>query len=179
MCRGFDWFDFVDETEGLKSQDFMWAKYPSDEDIERIGLRGIFISNYFGWNQHEHMKMMVDTYGFEFYSQPFDRTYRKDSNLNDIHDNGIHDYMKFIKFGYGRATDHACRDIRNGELTRAQGIDMVREYDHVIPGDIPRWLEYVGWKRSQFDQEADRFRDPRVWTKTDSGHWIKGQHLGL
>lgn len=173
MCRGYEWSDFVGGEEGLAEQDFVWAKYPTDEEIERIGLRGIFISNYFGWSQLDHLQKMVDLYGFETYDRPFDRTYRKDSNLNDIHDNGIHDYMKYVKFGYGRATDHACRDIRNGVITREQGIEYVREYDHVIPGDIPRWLEYTGWTRSQFDREADRFRDPRVWAKNECGQWIK------
>ena len=119
MCRGYDWFDFTDDglakmgrpelKEGLTAQDFLWAKYPTDEEIERIGLRGIFISNYFGWRQNEHLKKMVELYNFELYDQPFDRTWRRDSNLNDIHDNGVHDYMKFVKFGYGRATDQIGR----------------------------------------------------------------------
>ena len=25
------------------------------------------------------------------------------SNLDDMHENGVHDYLKFVKFGYGRA----------------------------------------------------------------------------
>ena len=172
MCRGYDWFDFVGR-EGLTEQDFLWAKYPTDEEIERVGLRGIFISNYFGWKQLDHLQQMRDLYDFELYDREFDRTYRKDSNLNDVHDNGIHDYMKFIKFGYGRCTDHVCRDIRNGEMNREQGIELVRKYDHVVPGDIPRWLKYVGWTQEQFEQEADRFRDPRVWIKDENGQWIK------
>ncbi len=173
MCRGYDWNDFCEETEGLTAQDFIWAKYPTDEEIDSIGLRGIFISNYFGWNQLDHLQSIIDKYGFEMYDRPFDRTYRLDSNLNDVHDNGIHDYMKYIKFGYGRATDHVCRDIRNGAMTREEGIKLVREYDHVIPGDIARWLAYVDWKRSQFEQVADTFRDKRVWTKDKCGQWVK------
>ena len=34
--------------------------------------------------------------------------------------NRLHQYLKVLKFGYGRATDHACEDIRNGRLTRAE-----------------------------------------------------------
>ena len=74
-----------------------------------------------------------ERYGFEFARQPFERTYRKMSNLDDMHENGIHDYLKFIKFGYGRASDHVSKDIRDGYLTRAEGIDRVRRYDHVKP----------------------------------------------
>jgi N-acetyl sugar amidotransferase len=173
MCRGYDWTDFCEPTEGLTEQDFLWARYPSDEDIERLGLRGLFLSNYFGWNQAVHSRKMVELYGFEHYDRPFDRTYSRDSNLNDIHDNGIHDYMKYVKFGYGRATDHVCRDIRNGILTREQGIERVREYDHVVPGDIARWLEYVGWTRTHMEEVMDRFRDARVWVRDDGGSWHK------
>lgn len=173
MCRGFDWSDFCEETEGLTAQDFIWAKYPTDEEIERLGLRGIFIANYFGWKQNEQLQKMIDLYGFELYDKPFDRTYRRDSDINDIHTHGIHDYMKYVKFGYGRATDHACRDIRNGVMTREEGIAMVKKHDHVVPGDIVRWLEYVGWERKYFDEVADRYRDGRVWVKGASGNWTK------
>lgn len=171
--HGFDWDDFVGEETGLTKQDLMWSMYPTDKEIEEVGVRGIFISNYFGWYQHEHTKLMQEKYGFELGPHPFDRTYQRDSNLNDIHDNGIHDYMKYVKFGYGRATDHACRDIRNGLMTREEGIEMVRNYDHVVPGDIGRWLELVGMKRVEFERIADSFRDPRVWVKDEYGHWLK------
>lgn len=172
LLRGYDWEDFVGE-DGLEEKDLLWAKYPDDADIERLGIRGVFISNYFGWNQNKHTQLMIELYGFEINPLPFDRTYKRDSNLNNIHDNGIHDYMKFVKFGYGRCTDHVCRDIRNGQMTREQGIAFVRQYDHVVPGDIVRWLDYVGMTRTEFEETADRFRDPRVWVRDENGHWIK------
>ena len=172
LLRGFDWPDFVGE-EGLEEKNLLWAQYPDDSEIERVGVRGIFISNYFGWNQDDHTGLMVREYGFEVNALPFDRTYKRDSNLNNIHDNGVHDYMKYVKFGYGRCTDHVCRDIRSGAMTRAQGIELVRQYDHVVPGDLPRWLTYVGMTRVEFDAIADKFRDSRVWAKNEYGHWIK------
>ncbi|MGI9422329.1 MAG: N-acetyl sugar amidotransferase [Hyphomicrobiaceae bacterium] len=172
LLRGFDWDDFIGEEE-LTEQDLLWAMYPDDDQIERVGIRGVFISNYFGWNQNVHTQRMIDDYGFEVNPIPFDRTYKTDSNLNNIHDNGIHDYMKYVKFGYGRCTDHVCRDIRTGKLSRSEGIDLVRQYDHVVPGDLPRWMHYVGMSRNEFEQITDTFRDSRVWVKNEYGHWIK------
>ena len=66
---------------------------------------------------------MIEKYGFKPASEPFERTYRIMSNLDDMHENGIHDYMKYIKFGYGRASDHVCKDIRAGLISREEGID--------------------------------------------------------
>ncbi len=170
--RGYDWHDFVGE-EGLEEKDLLWAQYPDDEVIERHDIRGIYIANYFGWNQTAHGKVMRELYGFEINPLPFDRTFQRDSNLNNIHDNGLHDYMKYVKFGYGRVTDHCCRDIRAGDMTRDEAIHLIRQYEHVLPGDIPRWLDYVGMTRDAFETTADSFRDPRVWARNEYGHWIK------
>jgi hypothetical protein len=90
-----------------------------------------------------------------------------------MHENGVHDYLKYIKFGYGRATDHSCKDIRAGLMTREEGIEMVKKHDHVKSRDLYRWLEYVGMMEEEFDQIADTFRDPRVWRKDAGGNWVR------
>jgi hypothetical protein len=89
-----------------------------------------------------------------------------------MHENGVHDYLKYIKFGYGRCTDHASKDIRAGRLTRAEGIERIRKYDSAKPRDLARWLEYVGMTEGEFDRVADTFRDPRVWWR-EGGSWVK------
>jgi N-acetyl sugar amidotransferase len=181
--RGYEWSDMTDEglaklgrpelAEGLTPGELIPWKYPSDEEIRSVGARGIYISNFFKWEANEHGKMVVEKYGFSGSPQPFERTYRTLSNLDDMHENGIHDYMKFVKFGYGRATDHACKDIRSGQLTRAEAVEIVRRMDHVKSRDLQRWLPYVGMSEAEFDRLADGFRDPRVWWKDAEGRWRK------
>ena len=169
--RGFDW-NYMVGLEDITAQD-MWAyQYPSDKEILDLNLKGIHMSNYVYWEANEHGKLMIDKFNFEVADQPFDRTYRTMSNLDDIHENGVHDYMKYIKLGYGRCTDHATKDIRAEKMSRGQAIDLVRKHDHVKPGDLVRWLEYTEMTEKEFDQIADTFRDPRVWQKKN-GEWIK------
>lgn len=170
--RGFTWRDMIGGEEGLTEDNLIWAKPPGDDELERVGVRGIYIGNFFNWDPNQHAKLMHEKYGFEFARQTFERTYRTMSNLDDMHENGIHDYMKFVKFGYGRASDHAAKDIRQGYMTREQGVEMVRRHDHIKPRDLTRWLDYVGMTESEFDQIADGFRDPRVWRR-DGGRWVK------
>ena len=171
-CRGYDWDDMIDQHLGIKGQDVLWAKYPTDKELEDVGVRGIYLGNFIPWDANEHTKLVIEKYGWETFEGNFDRTYRKFSNLDDMHENGVHDYLKYIKFGYGRASDHASKDIRRGHMTREQGIEMVKKYDHVKPSDLKRWLEYVGMSEEEFDRVCDTFRDPRVWFKSD-GKWAK------
>lgn len=173
-CRGYDWHDMVDPQMGIQEHDLWCYQYPTDEQIEEVGVRGLYFGNYIYWDANEHAKKMVTECGFECYHGEFDRTYRKFSNLDDMHENGAHDYMKYIKFGYGRGTDHVCKDIRSGYITREEGIELVKKYDHVKPRDLThRWLEYVGMSEAEFDRIADTFRDKNVWWKNEKNEWCK------
>jgi N-acetyl sugar amidotransferase len=181
--RGYEWSDMTDAglakmgrpelAEGLTEADLTPWMYPSDEDIKRVGVRGVYISNFFKWEANEHGQLMMEKYGFLPAQTPFERTYRTMSNLDDMHENGMHDYLKFIKFGYGRATDHTCKDIRSGRITREEGVAIVKKMDHIKSRDLVRWLKYVGMPEDEFDRIADTFRDPRVWLKNAAGDWEK------
>jgi len=182
--RGFDWYDFTDEglekkglekfKEGLTKKDLEWAIYPTDEEIFKVGLRGIYLSNYQKWDGNYNAKISREIYGWKEYQGEFQRTYRKISNLDDMHENGAHDYLKFIKFGYGRGSDHSTKDLRLGYISREQGIEYVKKYDHIIPtNDLYRWYEYVGISEDKFNAYADKFRDKRVWKIKNNKWWKK------
>ena len=134
------------------------AFFPSDEEINNLGVRGIYIGNYVKWNGLSNYKLAKNL--VLKFRKKFQRTYRQYSNIDDRYENGLHDYLKFIKFGYGRATDHASRDIRNGLMTRNQGIKMVKKYDSVIPDDLYYWLKYVNISEKLFWKHCDKIRDP-------------------
>ena len=85
--------------------------------------------------------------------------------------------MKFVKFGYGRCSDHVSKDIRSGRLTRKEGIKEVKSRDHIKPKDLHRWLNYVNWTEEKFDKLDDTFRDPRVWW-IENGEWWKNNIWG-
>ncbi|MCA9291922.1 MAG: imidazole glycerol phosphate synthase subunit HisF [Phycisphaerales bacterium] len=173
FARGYEWNYFVG-LDGLAARDLVSYQYPSDAELLALDVRGIYLGNYVYWEANEHTQLMIDEYGWEPSDEPFDRTYRRMSNLDDMHENGVHDYLKYIKFGYGRCTDHVCKDIRAGRMTRAEGLALVRRYDHVKPRDLARWLDYVGMTEAEFDAVADTFRDPRVWRR-ERGTWIRDE----
>lgn len=173
MLRGFEWYDMMnDPQEPLLEKDLLWAKYPSDEQILRAGVRGLYIGNFFPWDPYSHTQLMQEKYAWKAAEKPFERTYRNISNLDDRYENGIHDLLKFIKFGYGRASDHASKDVRTGFMNRAEAVNMVRRYDHIVSSDLYYWLEYTGTTEDEFWRIADTFRDPRVWW-IEAGQWWK------
>ncbi|MBU0766663.1 N-acetyl sugar amidotransferase [Patescibacteria group bacterium] len=144
--------------------------YPSDEEIEDIGVRGIYLANYVEWDARAHTRLMIEKYNFET-ALKRERTHHLYEKLDDIHADGAHDYLKYLKFGYGRATDDASNDIRHGRMTREEGIKIVSQYDHVRPSDLDIWLKFVGMTEEEFLGEIEHLRDPKIWEKDDSGEW--------
>ena len=173
--RGFEWYDML--ASGLREKDMIWAKYPSDEEILEVGVRGLYIGNFFKWDPVKQTELVMRNYDWKQSEKPFERTYRRFSNLDDRYENGIHDLMKFVKFGYGRASDHASKDIKEGYMTREVGVEMVKKYDSVVSSDLSYWLDYVEMSEQEFWATADSFRDPRVWWIED-GKWWKDNIWG-
>ncbi len=174
LQRGYDWYDMTgDDEDPIEEKEIAWLKYPSDEEIRNVGLRGIYLDMYTRWDSYTQTDIVKKLYGWQESDEPFERTYRRISNLDDRYENGAHDYLKWIKFGYGRATDHATKDIRLGYMTRKQGIEAVRKYDHVKSSDIYYWLNYVDRTEDWFDAIADSYRSPKVWAQDSGGVWRK------
>ncbi len=146
--------------------------YPSDEEIEGVGVRGIYLSNFILWDEKKQGEMMIDMYDFQPAKAPRDRTFNLYAKLDDYHANGAHDYLKFLKFGYGRATDDAAIMIRAGRMTREEGIELVNKHDHVRPRDLDVWLNFVGMDEKEFLGHVESQRDPDIWEKNDKGDWV-------
>ena len=176
LMRGFSINDFIGK-EGITKKDLNWAIYPTDKEIEQTGLRGIFMGNYVYWDANKHLEI-AKKMGFKENPEPYERTYRRFSNVDDIHENGIKDYLKFIKFGYGRCTDHTSKDIRLGAMTRKAGIELIKKHDHVkAKKSLDYFLKMTNMSEDQFDLIADKFRDNRVWW-IENKKWYKNTIWG-
>lgn len=175
--RGYDAEDMVDEEEGITLADLKCFVYPSDKEIEAAGVRGIYLSNFIPWNGKKQSELMIEKYDFEPWSEQQDRTYNTYENVECHHCNGVHDYLRWLKFGYGRATDHVSQDIRLGRMTREEGIEIVEKYDHVRPKDLDMFLKFVGLTEEEFIGCINPMRDPRAWKKDDGGTWVFVDHV--
>lgn len=176
--RGFEPQDLLEEPDcPLTPYDLAPFFYPSEEELERVGVRGIYLSNFISWNARKQTEFIIKELGFET-AQERERTFNLYDKLDDIHANGLHDYLKFLKFGYGRATDDASTEIRHGRMTREEGIEMVVKHDHVRPSDTDIFLQAVQMSEQDMLRIIEPMRDPAIWTKDGEGGWVRKDHVG-
>ena len=177
--RGFEPEDLLNVRESpFELRDLAPFFYPSDEEIEETGLRGIYLSNYISWNAKAQCEQMIREYDFET-ARERDRTFNIYDKLDDVHANGVHDYLKYLKFGYGRATDDASTEIRHGRITREEGIDLVMKHDPKRPCDLDLLLDFLGITEEHFEALVEPLRDERIWSRDSaSGRWIPKDSIG-
>ena len=98
-------------------------------------------------------------------------------NLDNLF-HGIHDYFKFLKFGFGRATDHACMHVRRGRLSRSDAVEAVQRHDGKFPltylGEpLERLLARIDMTLTEFEVVCDRFTNRSLFKTTRSGELIR------
>jgi len=167
--RRFDAESLIDEDPDLTSKDLQAFTYPSNEEIEKINLRGFYLGNYVRWDSQKQTEDMISKYGYE--TAPQERTFNKYESIYCTLNAGLHDYIKFLKYGYGKATDHASRDIRLKRITREEGIALVNQYDQVLPDSFPSFLNWLKISENEFFDFIEPFRDENIWQKNSSNIW--------
>ena len=159
-------------VDGLTEKDLALYTYSSDEDINRVGVTGLFLGYYFKWDLREVLKK-AEEYGFKIADRSIETTYEDFENL-DCYSNHLHDYLKYVKYGFGRATDNACLDIRLGYIDREQGVRLVNKYDGLLPKKaIKKYLEYTGFTQKEFDKIVDSYTNKRIFIRDENGKFIR------
>jgi N-acetyl sugar amidotransferase len=138
---GLEAEDLVDRN-GLAESDLKPFFYPGDGALRRGGVRGIYLGNYIRWDSKAQHEGMLDLY--HYYTGPLPRTFDTYNDIDDLHFTGAHDVIKLRKHGYGKVTDDACREIRFGRMTREQGSDLARAYQHRKAADFPALSGFLG-----------------------------------
>lgn len=160
-------------VDGLTEKDLTPYFYPSDEDIERVGVTGIFLGHYFFWDARKQLEL-VKQHGFSVKEHgPVEGTYTNYENLDEkMH--GLHDYLKFVKYGFGRATDHACIDIRNKRITREEGLKLVKQYDGKYPHyAVNEFVKYSGMSKEKIDAVIDSFTNTILFQQDDNDKFLR------
>jgi len=166
---------FIAERYGIPMSRLKLYDFP--DELPESETRAIFMSHYFHWDSEKHLEI-AKRHGFRTLDDHREGTYRNYVGI-DEKINRVHQYLKALKFGYGRATDHACEDIRNGYLTREAAKELVRKHDleelsDYYGGDV---AGYLGYTKQEFVDILERFRNPTIWKKDQTGTWSIRGHL--
>jgi N-acetyl sugar amidotransferase len=139
---GYEADDLLSIFNTLSEDDIWQYRYPDDSRISEVDVKGIYLGNYVRWDpkaQHEKMAKL-----FDFQGASFNRTFDTYDHVDCYNYMDLHDHIKLIKNGYSKVTDHACREIRHGRLSKENAKKIVISYQNKPLLHLEKFLEWLG-----------------------------------
>ena len=169
-------------VDGIEARHLIPYSYPTDEELRRVGVTGIFLGHYLPWDGYSNA-LLSQAHGFTTLETTVEGSVVNYENL-DNHQTGIHDYFKFLKFGFGRATDIACLHIRRDRITREDGLELVRKHDGKFPWtylgkSLEDILAPLGLSVEEFVEICDRFTNKSLFVTDARGQLVRDRFGNL
>jgi N-acetyl sugar amidotransferase len=162
--------DILSIFNSLDEKDIWQYRYPTDYDLNSVGVRGIYLGNYVRWDPKEQHEKMIKSYGYQ--TSTFARTFDRYDFVDCYNYMDIHDLLKLYKHGYSKVTDHASREIRFGRLTREEGLSLVRKHELAELQFTGLFCEWLGITEKALEFIMDQHRNPLFWHQVEPRKWI-------
>ncbi len=166
---GLEADDLLGQFDTLREEDIWQYRYPDDAALATVGVRGIYLGNYLRWDPKAQHEQMVAQYGYR--TAPFSRSFDCYDHVDCWNYLGLHDQFKLHKQGYSKVSDHACREIRHGRLTRAQAQALVLRHEQQPVAHDEMFCDWLGLDRTGLQFLLDRARNPRHWASPRPGQY--------
>ena len=173
--------DFV-ENYGFNKSELEIYNYPSEKELGNFKIKSVFLGYYEKWDSVRNYNVSKKN-GFLKYDKKLENCYF-DFEKIDNHQHGIHDYFKFLKFGFGRATDQLSYSIRRGLVERKEAIKIVKNLEGKFPvsymgkslNDI---LKKISLSLDKFEKICDKFTNKKIFECDSVGKLIKDRKKEL
>lgn len=157
-------------------------QYPTNEQLQEIGVTGLFLGHYFPWDGLSNY-LLAQAHGFKSFGKVIEGSIVDYENV-DNYQTGIHDYFKFLKYGFGRATDIVSIHMRRGRINREQGVELVKKHDGKFPSTyldkkLSEIIEPLNLSTTEFQEICDRFTNKSLFSLTSAGELIRDSSHNL
>ncbi len=178
---GFRVSDLI-ENHGFKKHELEYYNYPQEDALKDKSILGIFLGYYERWDGIRNYEVSKKN-GFLAYEPELEGCYFNFEKI-DNHQHGIHDYFKYLKFGFARATDQLCYMIRRDKISRSEGIKLAQKLEGKFPKSymgksLKDILSKIGVSEKKFLEICDNFTNKKIFKTDQSGKLIKNDNGSL
>lgn len=164
--RGLRESDMVDLD--VSDEDLAALNFPDDAVMESAGVMGVFYGSFYKWDIGVQLPK-VEEIGWKRLPNPPEGSWVNYENC-DMRFIDIRERIKFLKFGYGRATDQLNIELRNGRIFRSEALALAIDLDgNVSRENEDAFCEYIGMERGEYLSVIDSFVNKNIFEVIDIG----------
>ena len=150
---------------GYMERDLNMYFPPDEKKIEELNVESFFYGYFKNWSNHSNFYYASENTGFKPNTKRTEGTYTKYSSIDDRID-PFHHYFALLKFGHGRCTSNAAREVREGFITREEAISLVEQFDNEFPeASFQDFLKFTNLSIEEYSEIEDKWRNKKLWIK--------------
>lgn len=143
------------DTE-LDPRDLAPYTFPRMRELKRLGVRSVCLGSYIPWDVKRNVQLIQEQLGWKgeqvegmpWEAYPYEKI--------ECYLQGVRDYIKYLKRGYGRVTQMTALDLRNGRIAKPDAERLVSEYEGRKPPSLELFLEYLELSEDEFNQIVEK-----------------------
>lgn len=163
-------YDKVLATCGSVDEDLYFFRFPEDDELRLHPIQLTHWSYFENWDPYRNYLVAKEHCGLMEAEGSNSGTFTNFSQ-NDQALYALHTYVMYLKFGFGRANQDACIEVRRGAMAREQAVNLVRLYDGHYPEEfMEKYLDYYQMTAVEFDGVFDRYANRDLFERT-GGRW--------
>jgi N-acetyl sugar amidotransferase len=163
-------YEKVLAASGLTASELNFFRFPSDDELNKHALQLTHWSYFENWDPYRNYLVAKEHCGLKEAEDSNVGTFTNFSQ-NDQALYALHTYLMYLKFGFGRANQDACIEVRRGAMDREQAVNLVRLYDGHYPEEfMQQYLSYYQMTQAEFDAVLDRYANQDLFEKI-GGRW--------
>lgn len=134
----------------VSKRDLYPFSYPPRKELMKIKCRSICLGNFIKWDIRKNVEIIKRELGWEGQEVEGIPYEYYDYEKIECQFQGIRDYCKYIKRGYGRVEHLASIDIRNKRLSREKAWELSEKYRNMRPASLDMFLEFLQITEEEF-----------------------------
>lgn len=146
----------IEKGSSLDPRDFIPYTYPSLRDLKRIKYRSVCLGSYIQWDPKIQSQIIMDKLGWEGEEvegmppglYPYEKI--------ECYMQGVRDYIKHLKRGYGRVTQMTALDVRHDRMKLDEAEMYIKKYEGRRPPSLDYFLEYLGITEIEFNTIVEK-----------------------
>ena len=178
---GLRTFD-LEDVFNISKKKLIQYTYPTEQEILNNNVTGIFLGYFFPWDGYENY-LIAKKNGFKNYDKELEGSIVNYENLDNAQMR-IHDYFKFLKYGYDRVTDWCCWHIRRGRLSREEAIIINNKKSGKFPSSylgysLNEILAEIECSVDEFNEICNKFTNKELFKLDNQGSPLKKEDGSL
>ncbi len=166
----------ISDNYGVDHKDLLPYIYPAADEVKNVGVTGMFLGYFIEWDGYKNAEIAKQN-GFTVSDEIISGSIVNYENL-DNYQTGIHDYFKFLKFGFGRSSDIASMHIRRNMISREEAVAKIKINDGKYPSEylgkkLEDILENIKMTVEEFDLICNQFTNKLIFETDKNGEIIK------